>query len=785
MYRGVTLRPLRGAHFLAIQTKKRMTSNFRLRLSYLFVLSAIGALSIGSHLLRARGIAQQSADAPVINIAGRQRMLSQRLAKAGLLVGEAVQRADLDRATEAKDQLRAALKLWRDSHAALTAGDGRLGLTYRNSEQITQLFAMLEPDRQQMLRAANHIIEAVETPDGPTEDLIDSIANMAAAADRFLPVMNDIVFQYEAEAQERVKGMQQLALFMTGLTILLLSLGAVFIFEPVIRRVRRTTAAYNAQLEAIDRSQGRIEFDTDGKIRDANQQYLGFLGYQRDELLGKHESELLPADADRRAFDALWKQLNAGEFFVGEICRAARDGSDQYLQATYNPVFDEIGGIDKIASYAGNMTAQKEAEAELHLALRNLQDQTRRANEMARAAEAASESKSLFLANMSHEIRTPMNAILGFADVLSEDNSFMSTKPANAEHVDTIRRNGRYLIRLIDDILDLSKIEAGKMTVESIRDNPMKILEDVKSLMQVKARDAGLTFGVEFIGPVPEEIETDPVRLRQILINLIGNAIKFTETGGVRLVVRFVEGDNEPALQFDVIDTGIGMTPDQADKLFQPFQQADNSMTRRFGGTGLGLTISRQLAHMLGGDLTIESTAPDEGTQFRVVVGIGKLDDIKLIDAPETYDARSNVGNSKDIEIPADALADMRILLAEDGPDNQRLIQFLLSRLGALITVAENGALAVEAAQRAVATGEPFDIVLMDMQMPIMDGYQATRQLRKEGYEGPIIALTAHAMEGDRKKCIQAGCDDYATKPVSKQVIVPMILGLCREKANT
>ncbi len=368
--------------------------------------------------------------------------------------------------------------------------------------------------------------------------------------------------------------------------------------------------------------------------------------------------------------------------------------------------------------------------------------------------------------------------------MLAESNSFLSADPENAEHVDTIRRNGKHLLTIINDILDLSKIEAGKMTVEKIRQNPMNVVEDVKSLMQVKAAEAGISFGVEFVGAIPEFIETDPVRLRQILINLIGNSIKFTENGGVRLVVRFVAVGERAHLQFDVIDTGIGMTPEQVESLFSPFTQADSTTTRRFGGTGLGLTISRQLANMLGGDLTIESTVPGKGTQFRLTIGIGSIENVRLIEVPESYQSRSDFDAAQQAEISDDALAGMNILLAEDGPDNQRLIQFMMTKLGALITIAENGATAVETARRALRDGTPFDIILMDMQMPIMDGYQATRELRKQGYDGAIIALTAHAMEGDREKCINAGCDEYATKPISKQVVVPMILGLCGERVG-
>ncbi len=399
-------------------------------------------------------------------------------------------------------------------------------------------------------------------------------------------------------------------------------------------------------------------------------------------------------------------------------------------------------------------------------------------------AQAATQAKTEFLANMSHEIRTPMTAILGFAeDLLDED----LPKGDRIAAVQTIRNNGQYLLEIINDILDISKIEAGKLEVERIRFDVADLIEEVRLLMKVRADGKGLPLDFEYVGALPESIHSDPTRLKQILINLIGNAIKFTETGGVRLVTRFLVPDptshdapGEPMIQFEVIDTGVGMAPDQVAQLFQPFAQADNSTTRKYGGTGLGLTISKRLAGMLGGDIAVESE-PGVGSAFRVTVATGPLDGVAMQERPaEAVQRKTETA----FHAPAASVRlDCCILLAEDGPDNQRLISYVLTRAGAEVTIAENGQVAVEKALAARDEGNPFDIILMDMQMPVMDGYEATRRLRGQGYTGPIVALTAHAMASARTACTEAGCDDYATKPIDRAELFATISAHLRERS--
>jgi signal transduction histidine kinase/CheY-like chemotaxis protein/HPt (histidine-containing phosphotransfer) domain-containing protein len=386
------------------------------------------------------------------------------------------------------------------------------------------------------------------------------------------------------------------------------------------------------------------------------------------------------------------------------------------------------------------------------------------------AAEAASVAKSQFLANMSHEIRTPLTAILGFAENLLD--SAMTDQERRAS-VKTILRNGEHLLEIINGILDLSKIEAGKLEVELLRVSPVQLAADVVSIMRVRADAKRLPLLLKFEGVVPETILSDPTRLRQILLNLIGNAIKFTNAGRVELAVALADGDSgRPQMRFKITDTGIGMTPDQCAKLFQSFTQADGSTTRRFGGTGLGLAISRPLARMLGGDVTVTSV-PGLGSMFTVVVDTGPLDSIRLLENPsEALGAEPEfaVTDLSSVRLPA------RILLAEDSPDNQVLISTFLRKVGAEVEVAENGREAVALALSAEQSAAPFDLVLMDMQMPELDGYGAARQLRAEGFAGPIIALTANAMGGDQQRCLEAGCSDYASKPIDRLRLVSQML---------
>ncbi|MGD8451827.1 MAG: response regulator [Phycisphaerae bacterium] len=390
-------------------------------------------------------------------------------------------------------------------------------------------------------------------------------------------------------------------------------------------------------------------------------------------------------------------------------------------------------------------------------------------------AEQANRSKSEFLANMSHEIRTPMTAILGFADVLLDEADSQRERCEKIEAAKTIKRNGEYLLAIINDILDLSKIEAGKLAVECVSCSLCQVLAEVTSLMGSRAAAKGLGLEIRFASPVPDTLYTDPVRLRQILINLVGNSIKFTEIGSIQVILDLLRDDANSLMQFDIVDTGVGMTPAQAERVFIAFEQADASTSRRFGGTGLGTTISKRLAESLGGGVRLVETQSGVGTRMRVTVATGPLDGIRLIDDPVAVGVAAGENSAVTDRMPCPGHLNCRILLAEDGPDNQRLIAHHLKKAGAEVTIVENGAVAVETALAACAADHPFDVILMDMQMPVMDGYTATRTLRNRNYCRPIIALTAHAMSDARQVCLDAGCDDYATKPIDRVTLIDTI----------
>ncbi|HEV8377572.1 MAG TPA: ATP-binding protein [Tepidisphaeraceae bacterium] len=382
------------------------------------------------------------------------------------------------------------------------------------------------------------------------------------------------------------------------------------------------------------------------------------------------------------------------------------------------------------------------------------------------AAEAANRAKSAFLANMSHEIRTPMGAILGYADRMLEPDQQPSDR---LDCLNTIRRNGEHLLTLINDILDLSKIEAGEMVLEKIACSPARIISDVVSIMRVKAGEKGLKLEVKVDGAIPDRIFSDPTRLRQIIINLVSNAIKFTEAGWVRVGAKLLDPPDSanPRMRFEVIDSGIGMKAEQMSRLFRPFTQADTSTTRRFGGTGLGLSICKHFAQMLGGELTVDSML-GRGSCFVLTLPTGDLSGVAMIDhCAEAIQSEATAAQSK-------YRLHGRILFVDDGPENRDLLSYYLEQAGAEVTQAENGVIGVNKALDALAKGAPFDVIFMDMQMPEMDGYSAATKLRGKGYTGPIVALTAHAMATDREKCLMSGCTEYLSKPARKPQLLEM-----------
>ncbi len=493
-------------------------------------------------------------------------------------------------------------------------------------------------------------------------------------------------------------------------------------------------------------AEGLLVIDSRQNIVLANEAFASIADEPADALMGRLITRFPWFNKEDESFDlesAPWaKTLTDGLVRTADMIRLKADDS-QYktFMTNCSPVLSGSGKTAGVLISFDDVTELEQKELELRLSKEE--------------AEQANRFKSEFLANMSHEIRTPMNAILGFSEVLKR--GYDKNNSDSIRYLNTISSSGNHLLNLINDILDLSKIEAGRIEIEKIHSPVHQIIYEVTQIMQVKAEEKNIFLKYKPSGPLPEYINTDAGKLRQIITNLVGNAIKFTETGGVTIVTRLQQDNADPILEIDVIDTGIGMTAQQADEIFNPFTQADSSITRRFGGTGLGLTISKRFAQALGGDIVVESAA-GAGSVFKATVNTGEIKDIKLLNVDEImsslwYESSTKVNRWK--------FPKSKVLVVDDGEENRELLDVVLSEAGIEITSAENGQVALD-----LLAKQTFDVVLMDVQMPVMDGYTAVRLMRERSYSMPVIAMTADAMMGAQQQCIDAGYSEYMTKPV-------------------
>lgn len=515
--------------------------------------------------------------------------------------------------------------------------------------------------------------------------------------------------------------------------------------------------------------------DHKGRLRTVNEHLCRILSRTPGEVLGKPAWDFIPPE-DHETFRRQLRRRRRGISGAYELRVVRPDGEIRVLLAAVHPVYDRFGKNVGGLGLLSDITEKKRAET----AVREHADYLEKVNRELEAARAEAERalavRDQFLANVTHELRTPLTAILGYAETLLVEGDITKAPPVRLGAIQTILRNGQYLLQIINDLLDIARIDAGEWVTELKPFSPARVAADVLSLLRVKADDKGLPLLLELRPPLPRLIRSDPFRVRQILINLVGNAVKFTDTGSVRLIVKAVTSDEgDCRLEFDVIDTGIGIPSDRLDRVFEPFYQVDGSSARRRGGTGLGLAISRNLARRLGGDISVVSEV-GLGSSFRLTLPAGNPSELEWDTSPApdgeatpTSELSGGSGTERPVRLTA------RVLLAEDAPDTRRLFVHILESVGVELETAENGTEAVRAALHSMREARPFDCVLMDMQMPEMDGYQAVRVLRESGYNSPIIALTANAEPGDRSRCLQAGCDGFAAKPLSKDALIRLV----------
>jgi len=509
---------------------------------------------------------------------------------------------------------------------------------------------------------------------------------------------------------------------------------------------KRRKAELASLVAAIDRALALVEFDMQGRIRHANQNFLNLTGYSLDELDGKpHRFLKGELNAEGEAAEAeLWLALARGEVVRSHVQLRTRAGRPLWLRLAFNPIFDADGRPSHVVLFCVDLTSLRELESSL-----------REAKERAEQGAAA---KSAFLANMSHEIRTPMNAILGFAELLLDT----PLQEDQRRHLGTVRNSARSLLGLLNDILDTAKLERGAVEIEDTDYDLRELCEQVAASLRITAERKQLGFRLDWEPDVPHFVRGDPMRLQQVLVNLLGNAVKFTEAGEVRLQV----GQLQQQLCLTIVDTGIGIEPERLERIFEPFAQADASMTRRFGGTGLGTTIARQLVELMGGSIEVDS-APGRGSRFRVLIPL-------------------RVGNPPAIteQQTLPQLPVLDVLVVDDVAQNLELMQLVLGRMGHRVQTAAQGQEALDRLAQA-----RFDVVLMDMHMPVLDGLAATRALReRERGKGeartPVLALTASVLEEDRRAARAAGMDGFCVKPLEPHALVRelvRVLGLRSE----
>ncbi len=517
-----------------------------------------------------------------------------------------------------------------------------------------------------------------------------------------------------------------------------------FYLGKMLKELNPSQAVPGRVRSALDTiAESLLVIDRKGDVVLANAAFADLNGVQAESLLGLPVEKFDWIFEDQETLETPWQQaLTSGEPVRHEMIGFIdSDSQERKFILNCSPVMGGNGKAGGVLISMDDVTLLEEKEILLRQSMEE--------------AEAANQAKSAFLSNMSHEIRTPMTAILGFTEVLKR--GYIDSEQDRLRHLNTIANSGQHLLELINDVLDLSKVESGAMEVEEIATNAPAIVNEVIKVLRVKAEEKGIFLKMEISSDLPESIQSDPSRLRQVVTNLVGNAIKFTEQGGVTIDMRFTGSSEIPLLHIDVHDTGIGMSAKHQATIFDAFTQADASITRRFGGTGLGLSISRSLAIAMGGNVTVESEE-GRGSCFQITVPVGDIASTKLLKPAQILEELETVETGEHMQW---SFPDSRVLVVDDGAENRELLSLVLADLGIQVELGCNGQEAIDALEK-----EQFDVVLMDVQMPVMDGYEAVGQIRKRGWTVPVVALTANAMKGFEQKILEAGYSHYMPKPI-------------------